>query len=99
MLLLSRLAEHTRNLEQDDRVSPLLDGSGACERALAGERVTVQGRLRPRAEAGHRARHLACHPVAAMYLSFTQAVRAGESARVELLRFAELARRRLSLAS
>jgi hypothetical protein len=34
-----------------------------------------------------------------MYLSFTQPVRAGESARVELLRLAEVAGRRLSLAS
>jgi hypothetical protein len=63
-------------------------------------RATARWRANgPTAEASHRARCLACHPVAAMYLSFTQPVRAGESARVELLRLAEVARRRLSLAS
>lgn len=70
LLLLSDLADHTRNLGQDDRASLLLDGTGEREDPLAGERVTLQGRLRRSEEPRHRARYLARHPSAAMYADF-----------------------------
>lgn len=71
LLLLSQLAEHTRNLRADARASLLLDATGEREDPLAGERVTLQGRIEPSSEPRHRARYLARHPGAAMYADFT----------------------------
>ena len=45
LLLLSGLAEHTRNLEADARASLLFDGTGPGRDALTGPRVTLVGRL------------------------------------------------------
>ena len=70
LLLLSDLADHTRNLAADQRASLLLDDTGAREDPLAGERLTVQGRLARTGEPEHRRRYLARHPVAAMYADF-----------------------------
>jgi heme oxygenase (biliverdin-IX-beta and delta-forming) len=70
LLLLSDLADHTRNLAADPRASLLFDGTGEREDPLAGERVTVQGRLSRSDEPRHRRRYLARHPVAAMYADF-----------------------------
>ncbi len=70
LLLLSDLADHTRNLAADPRASLLFDGTGEREDPLAGERVTVQGRLTASDEPRHRRRYLARHPVAAMYADF-----------------------------
>jgi putative heme iron utilization protein len=70
LLLLSDLADHTRNLAGDARASLLFDGSGEREDPLAGVRVTVQGRLERTDEPRHRRRYLARHPVAAMYADF-----------------------------
>lgn len=72
ILLLSRLAEHTKNLLRDSRVSLLFDGTAGLESPLTGPRLTVQGPILPcdadRAEA--RARFLARHPDAAVYADF-----------------------------
>ncbi|MGH6912636.1 MAG: HugZ family protein [Geminicoccales bacterium] len=71
LLLLSDLADHTRNLGQDDRASLLFDGTGVDrDDPLAGERVTLQGRLARTDLARHRARYLARHPAARMYADF-----------------------------
>lgn len=70
LLLLSALAEHTRNLREDARASLLLDATGEREDPLAGERVTLQGRIEPSQEPRHRARYLARHPSASMYADF-----------------------------
>ena len=70
VLLLSDLADHTRNLAADQRASLLLDDTGAREDPLAGERLTVQGRLARTDEPEHRRRYLARHPVAALYADF-----------------------------
>ena len=72
ILLLSDLAEHTRNLRRDPRVSLLFDGTGGERRTdpLAGDRVTVQGRIEPSDEPRHRARYVARHPSAAGYAGF-----------------------------
>lgn len=69
-VLLSDLADHTKNLTEDDRVSLLLNGSRAFADPLAGERVTLQGRLGRCDDADLRRRYLARHPQAAVYADF-----------------------------
>ncbi len=71
ILLISRLARHTRNIENDARVSLLFDGTANHADPLTGPRVTVMGRLQPSAEPRHRARYLARHPAAAAYAGFS----------------------------
>ena len=70
LLLLSDLADHTRNLRADPRVSLLFDATGGMATPLAGERATVQGRAVRSDDARLRARYLARHPDAAMYAGF-----------------------------
>ncbi len=70
LLLLSGLADHTRNLAADPRGSLLFDGTDGYDNPQQGPRVSVLGRLAPTAEPGHRARFLARHPEAAMYAGF-----------------------------
>ncbi|MBM3568796.1 MAG: HugZ family protein [Alphaproteobacteria bacterium] len=70
LLLMSRLAEHTRNLDADSRVSLLVTGDFGGEDPLTSTRVTIQGRASPSAEARHRARFVARHPSAQGYAGF-----------------------------
>ncbi len=70
LLLVSHLADHTRNLQADPRVSLLFDGTGGLAEPLTGPRVTVQGIAAPSADPAVRARFLARHPGAAMYAEF-----------------------------
>ena len=70
VLLLSRLAEHTRNLEADARASLLFDAVDGLERPLTGARATVLGRAERTVEPRLRARFLARHPDAAGYADF-----------------------------
>ncbi len=70
ILLLSTLAEHTKNLLADPRVSLLFDGTTGLAEPLTGARVTVQGRIARDDEPRRRARFLARHPSAAMYAGF-----------------------------
>lgn len=70
LLLVSRLAEHTRNMLADGRVSLLLDGTVGLESRLTGPRVTLLGEAAPSEEPRHRARFLARHPDAALYAGF-----------------------------
>ncbi|MCZ6522789.1 MAG: DUF2470 domain-containing protein [Alphaproteobacteria bacterium] len=67
ILLLSRLAEHSRNLAADARLSLLFDGSANFEPRLGGPRVTLMGRARESHEPRHRARFLARHAEAERY--------------------------------
>jgi heme oxygenase (biliverdin-IX-beta and delta-forming) len=69
LLLLSRLATHTVNLERDARASILLTQSGKGD-PLAPPRLTVLGRAERRAEPHIRARFLARHPKAELYAGF-----------------------------
>ncbi len=71
LLLLSDLAEHSQNIVADDRVSLLIDGTAGFDEPLSGPRLTVLGRARRSADAGHRQRFLARHPSAAQYADFT----------------------------
>ncbi|WP_181700613.1 HugZ family protein [Chthonobacter albigriseus] len=76
LLLLSRLAVHTRNLDRDGRASLLLVAPGGeGGDPLAGSRITLEGaarRIAPGEDLDRaRARFLARHPEAEGYAGFT----------------------------
>jgi len=70
ILLISTLADHTRNVAADGRVSLLFDGTAGYEDTLSGPRVTLLGRIEASAAPRHRARFLARHPEARQYAGF-----------------------------
>ncbi len=70
ILLISDLADHTKNAKLDERVSLLLNGSEGHEDPLAGARLTLQGRLSRPENPELRRRYLARHPAAALYADF-----------------------------
>lgn len=70
ILLLSELAEHTRAIAADSRVSLLFDGTQGLDQPLTGPRVTLVGRAVPTDDKRHARRFLARHPDAEMYASF-----------------------------
>lgn len=70
LLFLSDLADHTRNLKADPRVSLLFDGTIDKAMPLAAERATVQGRAAAVRDERLLARYVARHPDAAMYAGF-----------------------------
>ncbi len=70
ILLLSSLAQHSRNLADDSRVSLLFDGTAGLADPLTGARVTVLGRAEPTDDPALSARYLARHPSAAQYADF-----------------------------
>jgi putative heme iron utilization protein len=69
LLLMSRLAAHTRNLEADPRASILLSQGGKGD-PLAHPRLTVVGTLARTEEPRVRARFLSRHPKATLYADF-----------------------------
>lgn len=71
LLFLSSLAEHSRNISVDDRISLLFDGTGGLEDPLTGARLTLLGQARISEEIRHRKRFLARHPSAEAYAEFT----------------------------
>jgi heme iron utilization protein len=70
LLLLSELAEHSKNLKRDSRASLLFDGTAGRDDPLTGPRVTVLGEAKPVDGARLLARFTARHPSAAGYASF-----------------------------
>jgi putative heme iron utilization protein len=68
--LISRLAQHTRNLEQDPRASLLLDGTDGLADPLTGGRLTLTGKATPCADPAALRRFLARHPAAKGYAQF-----------------------------
>ncbi len=70
LLLLSDLAEHTRNIQADGRVSLLFENTAGLDDPLTGARVTLQGRAEICTSDATRARYLARHPSAAGYADF-----------------------------
>ncbi|MGZ5906118.1 MAG: HugZ family pyridoxamine 5'-phosphate oxidase [Reyranella sp.] len=70
ILLLSDLAEHTKAIAADGRVSLLFDGTQGLEQPLTGPRVTLVGRAEHTADERLGRRFLARHPDAAMYAGF-----------------------------
>lgn len=70
LLLLSGLAEHSRNLRADNRVSLLFDGTDGFANPQEGPRLTLLGRAEPTDDDRVRRRFLARHPGAALYAGF-----------------------------
>jgi len=70
ILLISDLADHTKNIKEDSRISLLLNGSEGHDDPLAGARLTLQGRLNRQDDGELRRRYLARHPSASMYADF-----------------------------
>jgi putative heme iron utilization protein len=70
VLLLSDLAEHTKAISSDSRVSLLFDGTGGLDQPLTGARVTLLGRALRSTDERLGQRFLARHPDAAMYAGF-----------------------------
>ena len=70
LLLISGLAEHTKNIAADPRVSLLYDGTPDTPERLAGTRLTVLGRAVGTDGAAARARYVARHPEAEAYAAF-----------------------------
>jgi putative heme iron utilization protein len=70
LLLISDLAEHTKNLAADRRGSLLFDGTMGLDNPLTGARVTVLGRFAPTRDEALVRRYVARHPDAEMYLGF-----------------------------
>lgn len=70
LLLISTLAEHTRAIAADPRVSLLVDGTREHEQPLTGPRLTVLGRADKTDSPRVRRRYLARHPDAAVYAGF-----------------------------
>src|SRR5260221_6853954 len=70
LLLLSDLAEHSKNLKRDSRASLLFDGTAGRDDPLTGPRVTVLGEAKPVADPRLMARFTARHPSAATYAGF-----------------------------
>ena len=70
VFLISRLALHTRNLQEDPRASLLIDGTGGLGDPLTGGRLTLMGAARPSDSPTARRRFLARHPSAEGYAGF-----------------------------
>jgi len=70
LLLLSDLAEHSKNLQRDPRASLLFDGTAGRDDPLTGARVTVLGTVLREPDAARKARFVQRHPAAAAYAGF-----------------------------
>lgn len=70
LLLISDLAQHTKNLGADTRASLLFDGTVGMDNPLTGARVTVTGHLAPSEDSALIARYTARHSGSEMYLGF-----------------------------
>jgi len=70
LLLLSNLAQHTRNFAVEPKVSLLFDGTREFADPLAGPRLTVLGRIEACDDPAARARFTARHPDSAAYAGF-----------------------------
>lgn len=70
ILLLSELADHTRNLVDDSRASLLFEEASRRRNPQTGARVTVLGRIEKTDHPRHARRFLARHPDAALYAGF-----------------------------
>jgi hypothetical protein len=71
ILLLSDLADHTRNLKANSRASLLFEAASGRANPQTGPRVTVLGHIEESDAAEHRRRFLARHPSARLYADFT----------------------------
>lgn len=70
LLLLSRLAEHTRHLAADPRCSVMVNGAAVSVNPQTTPRVTVTGVAEIVDDPALKARFLAVHPYASLYADF-----------------------------
>jgi len=70
LLLLSALAEHTKNLLREKRAALLFDGTAGLEEPLTGARVTLLGEIAAVEDKALLARYTRRHPSAAGYAGF-----------------------------
>jgi putative heme iron utilization protein len=70
LLLMSDLAEHSKNIAGDARASLLIDGTAGRVDPLTGPRVTVLGTVEKTEDPRLKARFVARHPSAALYADF-----------------------------
>jgi len=70
ILLLSDLAEHTKAVAADARVSLLFDGTAGLMQPLTGSRLSLLGKIAETRDERLKRRFLARHPDAAMYAGF-----------------------------
>jgi putative heme iron utilization protein len=70
LLLLSDLAQHSRNIAFDPRVSLLLDGTEGQPDPLTGPRLTLLGRALPTDDPRCLERFMSHHPASAVYAGF-----------------------------
>lgn len=70
LLLVSNLAEHSKNIADDPRVGLLIDGTAGRVDPLTGPRVTVLGTAEKTDDPRLKARFVARHPSAALYADF-----------------------------
>ncbi len=70
LLLLSDLAEHSKNIAADARVSLLYDETAGPDDPLTGLRMTVMGHCEQVSDPVARKRYVARHPPAALYVGF-----------------------------
>src|ERR1700757_4306675 len=70
LLLFSDLAQHSRNIAFDPRVSLLLDATEGHPDPLTGPRLTLLGRAQPTDDRRCLARFIAHHPTSAGYAGF-----------------------------
>ena len=71
LLLLSRLAQHAKNLRADPRVSLLFDGTAGLDDPLTGPRLTVLGSAAVCDDPRALERYVDRHPSAAAYAGFS----------------------------
>lgn len=71
LMLLSTLADHTRNLADDPRASLLFEETSRRSNPQTGPRVTLSGTIKKVRDEDLAQRFLARHPTAAMYAGFT----------------------------
>jgi putative heme iron utilization protein len=70
LLLLSDLAEHTKNVRRDARASLLIDGTAGRDDPLTGSRVTLLGELDETDDPGLLERFCRRHPSTTIYRDF-----------------------------
>jgi putative heme iron utilization protein len=70
LLLLSDLAQHSRNIAFDPRISLLFDGTAGYRDPLTGPRLTVIGQATAVQDARRLARFTAHHPASTVYSGF-----------------------------
>jgi heme iron utilization protein len=70
LLLISDLAEHSRNIADDPRVGLLIDGTAGRVDPLTGPRTTILGTAEKTDDARLKGRFVARHPSAALYADF-----------------------------